>query len=110
MTFRNFELDGDALIEPLFRKDPTRCARLVSALEQFIEYGQSRGDVAAGAVGRVAIFLTPARFLLRGMPDAAALVKVDYESRLVEIIEVIDDYLDEEDWERVRAFCADAID
>jgi hypothetical protein len=109
MTFRNFDFDGEDLIIPLFEKDQWKCDRLVDALEQFVRYGESLGDLAAGKVGAVAVFLTPARYLLKGVPDSAALLRVDYGLRLVEIIEVIDDYIDARDWARVRKVSADAI-
>lgn len=91
MTFRNFELNGESLIETMAKEAPIRCARLVKALEEFIDRGADCGTPVAEK-DAVVVFLTPTRHVLRGVPDAAALVLVDYQVRCLEIIEVIPEY------------------
>jgi hypothetical protein len=91
MAFRNFELDGESLIEAMAKEAPYRCARLVTALEDFIERGAEFGTLVAGK-GELAVYLTPPRAVLRGVPDAAALVLVDHQTRFLEIIEVVEEY------------------
>jgi hypothetical protein len=106
MMFRNFV--GDRLIEQLAQRFPYRAERLVDAVEDFV-----RGDPATHRVGPgtrviridaadvvVEVYLVPPRDFLRAVPDSAALVRTDWQSLTVEIIEVIDEYVEatEQDW------------
>ena len=92
MTFRNFELSGEEAISPLATEAPFRCARLISALESFVSVGVEMGTLVDGREGSAAVYLTPPRSLLRAVPDAAALVLVDPQSRTLELIHVAQEY------------------
>jgi hypothetical protein len=106
MIFRNFK--GGHLIEQLAQRFPYRAERLGDALEDFV-----RGDPATGRAGPgtpliridvagvvVEVYLVPPREFLRAVPDSAALVRIDWQSQTVEIVEVIDEYVEatEQDW------------
>jgi hypothetical protein len=101
MTYRNFKLLGEELLKEQAHRLPFRMNRLITALEEFVCGGPAtRIAPFDPANTMVEVYLTPPRHILRGVPDAAALLLVDMQARTVEIIEVIDDYVetDEQDW------------
>jgi hypothetical protein len=99
MLIRNFKLRGEELIVEWGHKSPFRMNRLITALEDFVCGGPAT-RVAPSAPADTEIYLAPPRSVLRSVPDAAALVLVDRRAETVEIIEVIDDYVEanEQDW------------
>jgi hypothetical protein len=82
-----------AVLRKLARADPYRAERLVGALEAFVQRDtQDSFPVLPEAGGEVEIFMEPPRYVLKHMPDAAALVRVDHRSRTIELIHIVEDY------------------
>ena len=109
MTYRNFSLLGEDLFAGWARLSPFRANRLISALEDFIQSGA--GTQVAPAISSsapppdVAVYLAPPRAVLRGVPDMAALVRVDRTQRIVRIVGIIDEYggVDDQQWLNIVA-------
>jgi hypothetical protein len=75
------------------RADPFRAERLVGALEAFAQRDtQDSFRVLPEAGGEVENFMEPPRYVMKHMPDAAALVRVDHGKRTIELIHVYGDY------------------
>jgi hypothetical protein len=73
--------------------DPFRTERPVGALEEFVQRDtQASFRVMPEAGGEAEIFMEPPRYVLKHMPDAAALVRVDHGRRTIELIHVFEDY------------------
>ena len=101
MTYRNFTLLGEELIEEWASTTPFRANRLITALEDFVCGGPAtRVAPSDPATCTLEVYLTPPRAILRAVPDAAALLLIDRSAKTVELFEVIDDYveLDEQVW------------
>ena len=101
MNYKNFKLFGEEQIEEWAHQWPFRMNRLITALEEFVCDGPATRVAPADGVSiGVEVYLTPPRSILRGVPDAAALVLVNHRAQTIELIEVIDDYVetDEQDW------------
>jgi hypothetical protein len=82
-----------AALRRMANADPFRAERLVGALEAFVQRDtQASFRVMPEAGGEVEIFLEPPRYVLKHMPDAAALVRVHHGRRTIELIHVFEDY------------------
>jgi hypothetical protein len=105
MPYRNYALLGVEFIEEWGASAPFRMNRLITALEDFAVGGPATQAAPEVDQGEATVFLVPPRSLLRSVADAAAVVLVDHRAGTVEIIEVIDTYVEanEQDWLDLRA-------
>jgi hypothetical protein len=87
-----------------------RASRLTTALEDFERalHGGAHAvyTVAVAADEMSEVCFVPPRYLLRDMPDAAALVRVDHVARTLVVMEVYDEYppgsdREEDAWARI---------
>lgn len=82
-----------AVLRHMARADPFRAERLVGALEAFVQRDtRASFRVLPEAGGDIEIFMEPPRYVLRHMPDAVALLRVDHRKRTIELVHVIEDY------------------
>lgn len=111
MPLRNFTLLGEEIVAEWAHGSPFRSNRLITALEEFVCGGPAT-LVARSSGASVEVYLAPPRIVLRGVPDAAALLLVDHAARTLELIEIIDDYVetDEQDWIDICGRAERAID
>jgi hypothetical protein len=91
MSYGNFRLSGEDRLVPFAEEEPHRCARLVQALETFLERGQHLGTLVLEK-GALAAYLVPPRAVLRGVPDAAALLLIDSDLREIELLEIFPEF------------------
>jgi len=78
-------------IRTLARDRPLAAERLLRALEEFV--GRDTG-IASKVLEHEdnEIYLVPPRFVLAHVPDIAAPVRVNHASRLIDIVEIIEEY------------------
>jgi hypothetical protein len=81
---------GDQL-KRLVHEHPFATERLVRALEEFV---RTDTDLSSRIVERadIEIYLVPQRYVLRHLPDLAAVVRVDHANTQIDIVTIIDVY------------------
>jgi hypothetical protein len=96
MTYENFALSGEGKIRELVNGIGLRANRMIDALEKFICIGDDLGTevMRQPRTGRreQAVFLTPSREALRGEPDAAALLLIDYRAQTLQLVHIYEEY------------------
>jgi len=79
---------------------------MIDALENFIRYGDDMGTEVVRRAPETgppekAVFLTPSRELLRAVPDAAALLVIDYSAQKLRLAHIYEEYGDGPQWRDV---------
>ena len=100
MSYREYTMATDPVSSPLGRAlvkmahdAQHAAARLVTALEEFLRAdSHTPYNVLQDLERRVDVCIVPPRYVLLGVPDAAALLRVDHSARRIDLIEIIDDY------------------
>lgn len=98
----------------LANQAPHKFSRLVTALEDFIR------DPAQGTricpvndeEAKAEVYLTPPRFILHHLPDAALLVRLDHVERRIDVVEVVEEYGgagEEAQWRLLEASARDSL-
>jgi hypothetical protein len=73
--------------------EPIRTGRLISALEEFLRAdSHTNYRVLQDLDKRIDFCIVPPRYVLRGVPDAAVLVRIDHGATKIDIIQVIGEY------------------
>jgi len=76
-----------------FRLHPIGAARLISALDDFVERGCSLSCIATAKNGEGReIYLEPPRYVLASLPDAAWLIRVNHAKRTIEVVHLLELY------------------
>ena len=100
-------------LKELANSHPHRAARLMDVLEEFVQMDtNSSYRVNSDARGTVEIYIVPPRYVLRHLPDAAALVRVSHTRREIELVEVMEEYggFDEDDqWKEIIILAEKAL-
>ena len=96
MTYEYFALSGQEQIRWLVNGIGSRANRMIDALEAFVRDGDDLGTevVRRPATGlrEKAAFLTPSREVLRAVPDAAALLAIDYRAQTLRLAHIYEEY------------------
>jgi hypothetical protein len=93
-------------LRKLARQHPFRTRDLITALEEFVRSnGESADCIGRSADAAIEIYLVPPRFILRQLPSAAAMVRVNHAPREIRLTLIIEEYggIDESaQWNEMR--------